>query len=111
MMYYEFQAGNDEYKLRLNVRNTVALEKKLGCNPLMIFGDGSTIPPIEQMVQILHAALQQNHHGITLDKTYDIFDSYLADGHSVTDFIYVIVEVFKVSGISRDDKEAEEEKN
>jgi hypothetical protein len=110
-MYYEFTAGNDEYKLRLNMRNTVALEKKLGCNPLMIFGDGSTIPPIEQMVQILHASLQQNHHGITLDKTYDIFDSYLADGHSVTDFIYVIVEVFKVSGIIRNDEETELEKN
>lgn len=111
MMYYEFQAGNDEYKLRLNVRNVVSLEKKLGCNPLMIFGDGNNIPPVEQMVAILHASLQQNHHGITLDKTYDIFDNYLADGHSVTDFIYVIVEVFKVSGIIRDDKEAEEEKN
>jgi hypothetical protein len=110
-MYYEFTAGNDEYKLRLNMRNAVSLEKKLGCNPLMIFGDGSTIPPIEQMVQILHASLQQNHHGITLDKTYDIFDSYLADGHSVTDFIYVIVEVFKVSGIIRNDEETELEKN
>lgn len=111
MMYYEFQAGNDEYKLRLNVRNIVSLEKKLGCNPLMIFGDGTTIPPVEQMVTILHASLQANHHGITLDKTYDIFDAYLADDHSVTDFIYVIVEVYKVSGIIRDGKEAEEEKN
>ena len=108
MLYYDFSAGGKDYKLRLNTRNLVLLEKQLGCNPLSIFGDGSTIPPVSTMVQILHASLQQNHHGITLDKTYDIFDEYLEE-QSATDFLLVIVEIFKVSGLIK--AEATIEKN
>ena len=111
MMYFDFEAGNKAYKLRLNTRNIVALEKQLGCNPVAIFGKGDTIPTISTMVTVLHAALQQYHHGITMDDAYDIFDNYLADGHSMTDFIPVLVEVYKVSGIIKMDSEGETEKN
>lgn len=110
MMYVDFSAGGKDYKLRLSTRNTVALEKQLGMNPLAIFGNGDTLPTVTTMVQILNASLQQYQHGITLADSYDIFDSYLADGNTATDFIPVIIEVYKVSGlIKRDDKE--EEKN
>lgn len=103
MLYYDFQAGNKAYKLRLNTRNTVALEKQLGCNPLGIFGDGSALPTVSQMVNVLYASLQQFHHGISLNDACDIFDAYLDDGHSVTDFIPVIIEIYKVSGIIKED--------
>lgn len=100
MMYYEFSAGNKEYKLRLNTRNTVALEKQLGCNPIMIFGtDGESIPTVSAMVVILHASLQTYHHGITLNDAYDIFDAYLEDGNATTDFVKIIMEIYKNSGI------------
>ena len=99
MMYVDFTAGNKDYKLRLNTRNVVALEKQLGCNPLGIFGNGDTIPTITQMVNVLYASLQQLNHGISLNEAYDIFDAYLDDGHSATDFIQVILDVYKVSGI------------
>lgn len=111
MNYYEFQAGSEEYKLRLSTRNSVALEKKLGCNPLMVFGNGNTVPTIEQMVTILHASLQQNHHGVNMERAYDIFDAYLEDGKTITDFIYVIVEIYRVSGLIANDTDAELEKN
>lgn len=107
MLYFDFEAGNQAYKLRLNTRNTVMLEKVLGCNPLAIFGDGSSIPTVTAMVQILYCSLQQYHHGITLEKAYDIFDAYLEDGHSATDFIPVILEVYKVSGIIRNGAQGE----
>lgn len=103
MLYFDFEAGNKNYRLRLNTRNTVALERALGCNPLSIFGNGDTMPTVTQMVQILHASLQQYEHGITLEKSYDIFDAYLEDGHTTTDFITVILEIYKVSGIIRND--------
>jgi hypothetical protein len=109
-MYIDFEAGNKVYKLRLNTRNTILLEKQLGCNPLHIFGDGETIPTITTMVTILHASMQQYNHGITLNDAYDIFDEYLADGHATTDFIPVILEIYKASGIIPKDKE-EQEKN
>jgi hypothetical protein len=112
MMYVDFQAGNKEYKLRLNTRAIVALEKSIECNPLAIFGRGDTIPTVTIMVSILHAALQQYNHGITMMDAYDIFDAYLADGHSMTDFIPVILDIYKQSGLMNNDTKSEvDEKN
>lgn len=99
MIYVDFMAGNNEYKLRLGTRQVVMLERQLGCNPLAIFGNGDTIPTVTTMVAVLHASLQQLNHGITMDKAYDIFDEYLADGHTSTDFINVILEIYKASGL------------
>lgn len=104
MMYVDFHAGDKDYKLRLSTRNTVMLEKQLGCNPLAIFGNGTTIPTVTQMVQILYCSLIQYNHGITLDDAYNIFDDYLADGNTATDFITVLLEIYKVSGLIQQDK-------
>lgn len=109
MMYYDFTAGNKEYKLRLNTRNIVSLEKALGMNPLAIFGNGDTIPTITTMVRVLHASLQSYHHNITIEDAYDIFDSYINDGHPMTDFIAVIVEIYRASGLIKNSEV--EEKN
>lgn len=111
MMYYDFEAGNKSYKLRLTTRNIVSLEKMLGCNPLGIFGNGETLPTVQQMVAVLHASLQAYEHGITMNDTYDIFDAYLEDGHASTDFIPVILEVYKVSGIIREESKGDSPKN
>lgn len=99
MNYIDFEAGNKQYKLRLNIRNTVALEKQLGMNPLSIFGTGETLPTITQMVQILHASLQQYNHGISFTDAENIFEEWLADGNTITDFLTIILEIYKVSGI------------
>ena len=106
MNYVDFKAGNKEYKLRLTTRNTISLEKTLGCNPVAIFGSGDTIPTITTMVRILHASLQSFEHGITLDDAYDVFDRWLDDGHVMTDFIAVIIDIYKASGIIKDTSEA-----
>jgi hypothetical protein len=111
MMYVDFEVGNSTYKLRLNTRATVALEKRLGCNPLSIFGNGDTIPTITTMVTILHASLQQYHHNIGLDEAYDIFDTWLEENHVMTDFLAVLVEIFKASGLMKDNKKEGEGKN
>lgn len=103
MLFYDFEAGNKTYKLRLSTRNIVALEKQLGCNPLGIFKDEDTLPTVSEMVAVLFNSLQQFNHGISMNDAYDIFDAYLADGHSMTDFIPVILEVYKVSGIIKED--------
>ena len=103
MLFYDFEAGNKTYKLRLSTRNIVALEKQLGCNPLGIFKDEDALPTVSEMVAVLFNSLQQFNHGISMNDAYDIFDAYLADGHSMTDFIPVILEVYKVSGIIKED--------
>ena len=104
MMYIDFNAGNKEYKLRLNTRDVIQLEKQLGCNPLAIFGNGETIPTITTMVQILHASMRSFNHSISLDDAYNIFDEWLEDGHTMTDFIAIIIDIYKVSGLIKDDK-------
>lgn len=109
MMYIDFEAGNKSYKLRLNTRNMIALEKVLGCNPLAIFGDGETIPTVTVMVSILHASLQQYQHGITVNDAFDIFDDYLADGHNAIDFVTVILDIYKASGLVPKETENTEE--
>lgn len=114
MNYIDFEAGNKVYKLRLNTRSIVLLEKQLGCNPLNVFGtnlDNPTIPSITAMVAILHASLQQYNHGITLNDAYDIFDEYMSAGHSATDFIPVIMEIYQASGIIPKQSKEEELKN
>lgn len=107
MMYFEFNAGDKTYKLRLNTRNIVTLEKQLQCNPLAVFGAGDRIPTVTEMVAILHCSLQQYEHGISLSDTYEIFDKYLDDGNSPTDFIKIIVEIYKVSGIIKESETGE----
>ena len=104
MLYVDFNAGGKDYRLRLTTRDIVSLEKRIGCNPLAIFGDGDTLPTITTMVGILHASLQTYEHGLTLDDAYKVFDAWLADGHTMTDFIQVIVDIFKASGLIKDDR-------
>lgn len=103
MMYTEFTVKEKTYKLRLATRNIVALEKAIGCNPLGIFGNGEELPSVTTMVNILFHSMQKYNHGIGLNDAFDIFDEYLED-HSVTEFISVILEIYKVSGIMRESK-------
>ena len=111
MNYIDFEVGAKAYRLRLNTRSIVLLEKQLGCNPLSIFGNGETVPTITTMVAVLHASLQQYNHGITLNDAYDIFDEYLAEGHSSVDFLPVILDIYRASGIIPKDNKIDDKKN
>ena len=113
MLYVDFATKKKTYKLRLTTRNVVELERKLGGNPLTIFGDGETIPTIGSMVAVLHCALQAFEHGISYDDAFDIFDAWLEEGNIATDFINVILEVYRASGLApkQADNEDNEEKN
>ena len=65
---------------------------------------GAAIP----FLTILHAAIQQYQHGITLDDVYDIYDEFVDEGHNITDLVPIIYEVFKVSGYCGQAEEAKE---
>ena len=112
-MFYVLKIGDKEYKLRLNTRNTVLLEKSLGCNPLSIFGKENepVIPTVTAMVAILHASAQQYQHNITTNDAFDLFDAWLADGNTPADFVSIIIEIYKVSGLIANGEEDNNEKN
>lgn len=99
-MFIDLPIGNEVYKLRLTTRTSIALEKALGYNPLSMFMDmdNGNMPKMTDMLIILHSMLQSMNHGITLDKTYDLFDQYVADGHNLFDLVPVFIEVFQESG-------------
>lgn len=100
MLYSTFTVQGEEYKLRLGARQTVELEKKLGTNPLNVFmelGNGG-LPKMEVMIAIIHAALQKYHHGMSIDKVYDLVDDFYDEGGSFTSLVPVVIEIFQVSG-------------
>ena len=104
----DFIVGDKTYQLSLTTRSVVLLERQLGCNPISIFlnGDDARIPSVTEMVNVLHAALQRFNHGVDMNTAYSIFDDYLADGHSITDFIPTIVDLYKVSGLMPKDEDS-----
>ena len=61
------------------------------------------------MIQILTASLQKFEHGFTEKDAAELFDKWLEEGNSITDFITVIVEIYKASGLIR--TQEEERKN
>ena len=99
-MYTELIINGESYKLRLNTRASINLEKALGKNPLIILMDASDgkLPKITDIILMLQAMLQTYHHGYNLDKTMDLFDAYVEDGNSMIELIPVLLEVFQSSG-------------
>lgn len=110
MLFYELTVGDKTYKLRLNTRNIVSLEKQINKGALTIFGNGDTVPSVAEMVAVLNCSLQQYQHNITMNEAYDIFDSWLSEGHTIDEFIYIIIEVYRVSGLFKNTN-GESEKN
>lgn len=109
MLYYNWTVGDRDYKCRLTARACVDLEKKLGENPLNVFikiaNENGSLPSVSDMVTILHASLQSMEHGITLDKAFDLYDAWVDEGHTLVEFIPVLLEIFKVSGFFNEEAE------
>lgn len=102
MLYTTFNVKDKEYKLRLNAKACVDLEKKLGTNPINVFmkiAETNNLPQMSDIITIFHATLQPFQHTISLNDAYDIFDEYVDDGHNLMDLVPVLIEVFQESGL------------
>jgi hypothetical protein len=113
-MFTELNIGNESYKLRLNTRASIGLEKALGRSPLAVFMDidEGEMPKLQDMLIILQACLQPYNPGFTTDKTYDLFDRYVEDGHNIFDLVPVFIEVFQECGyLAKSTEKEAEEKN
>ena len=112
MLYTTINIGGTDYKARLNAKACVDLEKKLGTNPLNIFAkiaDNGNIPDLGVLITMLQASLTAYNHGITMDKTYELYDKFVDEGHTLMDLVPILLDVFKVSGFFKE--ETIEEKN
>ena len=61
------------------------------------------LPMAEEVVLVIVSGKPKRN--ITLDNAYSIFDEWLADGHTVMDFLAVIIDIYKVSGIIQQEQE------
>lgn len=115
MLYKELIIGGESFKLRLTTKASVALEKALGYNPISMLMDidNGVMPKLADVLIMLQAMLQTYHHNYSLEKVYDLFDRYVAEGHSMFDLIPVFVEVFQESGYlaTSNSKQEDIEKN
>lgn len=112
MLYTTITIDGVDYKARLNAKACVDLEKKLGTNPLNIFAkiaDNGNIPDLGVLITMLQASLTAYNHGITMDKTYELYDKFVDEGHTLMDLVPILLDVFKVSGFFKE--ETIEEKN
>lgn len=112
MLYTTITIDGVDYKARLNAKACVDLEKKLGTNPLNIFAriaDNGNIPDLGVLITMLQASLTAYNHGITIDKTYELYDKFVDEGHTLMDLVPILLDVFKVSGFFKE--ETIEEKN
>lgn len=116
MNYITLPIGDKEYKLILTTRGLVELERKLGYNPVEILMRASegTLPKVSEMVYTFWASCLKYNHSVNVNNAFDIFDEYIAEGHNYTDFIEVMVNIFKASGLIPEEElseTAEDEKN
>ena len=112
MLYVDFSAGNKDYKLKLSISSIIALEKKIGKNPIAVFGldaENPEIPTITDMVNILWASLQEYQHGVSIADAQGIFQEWVNDGNLPTAFVKVITDVYRVSGLFKQNSESDEE--
>mgnify|MGYP006908824005 CR=1 FL=1 len=109
MLFHTITIKDKDYKARLTARALVELEKKMGTNPVNVFikmgQSEGYMPETSDLILILHASLQAMEHGITLDKTYELFDEMMDEGKSIVDLVNLIVEIFKVSGMYPDNED------
>ena len=108
MFYYSLKIKDKEYKCKLATKNLVNLEHRLGINPLNVLTSisESNLPKLEPLLIILHESLQSLEHGISMDDVYDIYDSYIECGNTFVDFIPVIMDIYKTSGLIKEDKKS-----
>lgn len=104
MLFREIKIGEEDYKLRLGIKETIELEKKLGYNPLnelVKMGDNGKdniqLPSFEFMGNVFHYSLIKYQSKIKLDKSYELMELYMEE-NGIEGLMELIVGIFQDSG-------------
>lgn len=112
-IFTNLKIGNNEYKLRMSSAKVVEIEKKIGKNPINVMLDAQSgrLPLMGDILTIFWGSLTYYQHNISFDMAADIYDEYIADGHTFEDFVSdVLLSIFETGGfIKRADTESNEE--
>ncbi|MDO4647432.1 MAG: DUF6096 family protein [Eubacteriales bacterium] len=96
--WFEWEVGNESYKLKLTTENILKVEKKYKTNILNLLSvDG--MPSLSVMLTIIQAAMLKYQHGIKIDDLTAIYDRYVDCGGGQTGLLKdVIMPTMMVSG-------------
>lgn len=100
-MFKEIEINGQVYKLRLRTIDVVQIEKKLGHNLMDMFMEveKGKLPQLREMLIILHGAMNAYNHGINEAKLYELYDQYIAEGHTMFDLVPLVLELLQNGGI------------
>lgn len=110
MKHVLWRVDGQEYKLRLGVADILALEKRMnGRNPMdmLMQIERGRMPSLTAVLAVIHAAMQQLNHGVTMQDINKIYERYLKAGGTYTDLIPVVMEVFEDAGFFKSNPEIE----
>lgn len=103
MLYSIWTVKNNDYKCALTSRACIDAEKKLGKSLLSVLtsmaNDATALPPLGDLLTILHASLQKYEHGIKMEGVYELYDAWIDEGHSYIDLIPIVIEIYQASGL------------
>lgn len=85
-----------EYKLKLTTSAITKLEEQFKTNLINVL-DG--VPALKIMLTVTHAAMQKFHHGIKYKDVEELFEKYIDEGGSQTEFLTtVFTPIYQASG-------------
>lgn len=94
--FHYWTVGGRDYKLKLKTAQISKLENKYKCNIMKLVED---LPPLDVMLTIVQAAMENWEHGVKFERLQDMFDQYVDEGGSQIDFYTsVIMPTLSVSG-------------
>lgn len=94
--YAIWTVKGEEYKLILTTATITELEEKLKGNLLGLIQNG--IPPLRYVLTVVHASMKK-HNKKSYSEVETLFDDYLEDGGSQTEFFAkTFMELYQVSG-------------
>lgn len=99
-MYHTLNTGKNQYKLRLDAKSAVAVERALGKSLFALFGEGNIneLPTTEETAIVLHGALQKFRHGVSYEDAFEIIDEYIENGGTYVGMFEELVKTLQVSG-------------
>lgn len=91
-----WEVDGTEYKLKLTTGAITKLEEQFKTNLVNVL-DG--VPALKIMLTVTHAAMQKFHHGIKYKEVEELFEKYIDEGGSQTEFLTdVFMPIYHASG-------------
>lgn len=94
-----WKIGEEEYRLKLTTGEISRLEQMYGGSLINLLNTETGMTPLCTMLDITHGGLQKFNSNIDRSDVNDMFDRYIDEGGSQTEFLSdILIPLFQVSG-------------